>query len=109
MFACLHGPGAAASGCAYEFSPRVEELDPNTVVADAAGLDRLFGHPAALAATLSSRFTQLGFTGSIAIAANPDAAVHAARRLPSVTVIARVDEAARLADLPIDLLDPTPE
>jgi protein ImuB len=109
MFACIHGPGAAASGCAYEFSPRIEELDPNTVVADAAGLDRLFGHPAALAATLSSRFAELGFTGSIAIAANPDAAVHAARGLPGVTVIPRGEEAARLADLPIDLLDPTPE
>ena len=71
MFACIHGPGAAASGCAYEFSPRVEELDANTVIVDAAGLDRLFGAPDDLAAILGRRFADLGFTGSIAIAANP--------------------------------------
>jgi protein ImuB len=109
MFACIHGPGAAASGCAYEFSPRVEELDANTVVVDAAGLERLFGRPSDLAATLARRFAELGFTGSIAIASNPDAAVHAARGLPGVTIIPRGQEASRLGDLPVELLEPTPE
>src|SRR5689334_1442065 len=109
MFVCIHGPGAAASGCAGEFSPRVEELDANTVVVDAAGLDRLFGRPERLAATLARRFAELGFTGSIAIAANPDAAVHAARGIPGVTIIPRGQEAARLGDLPVELLNPTPQ
>jgi hypothetical protein len=59
MFACIHGPGAAASGCAREFSPRVEELDANTVVVDATGLERLFGRPGNLAATLARRFAEL--------------------------------------------------
>jgi protein ImuB len=109
MFACIHGPGAAASGCAREFSPRVEELDANTVVVDATGLERLFGRPGNLAATLARRFAELGFTGSIAIASNPDAAVHAARGLPGVTIIPRGQEAVKLGDLPIELLEPTPE
>src|SRR2546421_464207 len=109
MFSCIYGPGAAASGCAYEFSPRVEELDPSTVVVDAAGLERLFGSPSELAAALARRFAELGFTGSIAIASNPDAAVHAARGLPGVTLIPRGQEAARLADLPVELLNPSPE
>src|SRR5467141_2340549 len=109
MFACIHGPGATASCCAYEFSPRVEELDANTVVVDATGLERLFGSPQDLAATLSRRFVELGFTGSIAIAANPDAAVHAARGLPGVTIIPRGQEAAKLGDLPVELLEPSPE
>jgi protein ImuB len=108
MFACIHGPGAAASGCAYEFSPRVEELDPVTVVVDASGLERLFGSPQELAAALSRRFTEIGFTGSVAIASNPDAAVHAARGFPGVTLIPRGQEAARLAELPVELLNPSP-
>jgi protein ImuB len=109
MFACIHGPGAAASGCAYQFSPRVEELDASTVVVDASGLERLFGDPASLAAALARRFAEQGFTGAVAIAANPDAAVHAARGLPGVTVIPRGEEAARLGPLPVTLLDPGPE
>jgi protein ImuB len=109
MFACIHGPGAAASGCAYEFSPRVEELDANTVLVDAAGLERLFGRPEHLAATLARRFAELGFLGSIAIASNPDAAVHAARGLPGVTIIPRGQEAVKLGDLPVELLEPAPD
>src|SRR5260370_16444774 len=106
MFACIHGPGAAASGCAYEFSPRVEELDANTVIVDAAGLDRLFGSPGELAAILERRFAELGFTGSIAIAANPDAAVHAARGLPGLTIIQRAQAIPKPADLPAYPLHP---
>ncbi len=109
MFACIHGLGAAASGCAYEFSPRVEELDAGTVVVDASGLERLFGSPHELAAALGRRFAEIGFTGSVAIASNPDAAVHAARGLPGVTVIPRGQEAARLAGLPVELLNPSPQ
>jgi protein ImuB len=109
MFACIHGDGAAASGCAYEFSPRVEEIDASTVVVDASGLDRLFGSPQELAAVLARRFAGQGFTGSVAIASNPDAAVHAARGLPGVTVIPRGAEAARLGGLPVELLGPSPE
>src|SRR5437762_9281966 len=109
MFACIHGDGAAASGCAYEFSPRVEELDAGTVVVDASGLDRLFGSPRELAAMLARRFAEQGFTGSIAIASNPDAAVHAARGLPGVTIIPRGEEATRLAGLPVELLGASPE
>src|SRR5260370_36037393 len=105
MFACIHGPGAAASGCASEFSPRVEELDANTVVVDAAGLERLFGRPSDLAATLARRFAELGFTGSIAIAENPDAAVHAARSMPSVIIIPRGPESAHQGDLPVELIE----
>jgi protein ImuB len=108
-YACIHGEGAAASGCACEFSPLVEELDPGTVVVDASGLDRLFGSPRELASALARRFAGLGFTGSIAIASNPDAAVHAARGIAGVTVIPRGEEAARLAALPVEMLSPTPE
>jgi protein ImuB len=76
---------------------------------DAAGLERLFGTPRELAAALASRFGVMGFTGSIAIASNPDAAVHAARGIPGVTLIPRGQEAARLGELPVELLNPSPQ
>src|SRR2546430_15881739 len=103
MFACIHGLGAAASGCAYEFSPRVEELDAGTVVVDASGLERLFGSAHELAAALGRRFAEIGFTGSVAIASNPDAAVHAACGLPGVTCLAPWQERTRLARPPASL------
>jgi protein ImuB len=109
MFVCIHGLGAAASGCAHEFSPLVEELDPSTVVVDASGLERLFGSASELASALTKRLAALGFSGSVAIASNPGAAVHAARGLPGVTIIPRGQEAARLAALPVELLAPPPQ
>jgi protein ImuB len=109
MFVCIHGLGAAASGCAYEFSPLVEEIDPSTVVVDASGLERLFGSAGQLAAALTKRLAGMGFSGAVAIAFNPDAAVHAARGLPGVTIIPRGQEAARLAALPVELLAPAPQ
>jgi protein ImuB len=46
---------------------------------------------------------------NVAVAANPDAALHAARGFPGVTVITDGQEAARLGELPIDVLAPAPE
>src|SRR5205814_4580918 len=68
-----------------------------------------FGTPRDLATALANRFGAMGFAGSIAIAANPDAAVHAARGLPGVTLVPRGQEAARLGELPVELLNPTPQ
>lgn len=109
MFACLHAPGMAASGCAYAFSPLVEEIDADTVVLAAAGLEGLFGAPAKVAASMAQHAGELGMDARVAIAANPDAAIHAARGFTGTTVIARGEEAARLSGLPVEILFPTPE
>ena len=59
------------------------------------------GPPAALAAEIERR---VGVKVNIAIAPNPDAALHAARGIAGITVIEAGKEAAALARLPLNLL-----
>jgi len=112
---------AALLDCAYAFSPRVEDTNkrtPNpeshekpadTIGLDVAGLERLFGSPAKIARNLAASVARMGLLANIAIAGNPDAAIHAARGFPGVTVIVPGTEAKRLATLPVHLLEPSPE
>lgn len=95
---------AALLDCAQAFSPRVEDTAADTVVLDIAGLGRLFGPPARLAHDLARRVSDVGLEANIAVAGNPDTAIHAARGLPGVTVVPTGKEAERLGDLPLDVL-----
>ena len=95
---------AALLDCAHAFSPRVEPLAPDTVLLDAAGLERLFGPPAKLAAEIATRTASLGLDPNIAIAQNREAAIHAARGFAGITIIPAGEEGRRLGDLPIDVL-----
>jgi len=105
--------------CAQFFSPRVEApnrqsanttvLPGDTIIVDITGLDRLFGSPAKIARDLALRVTKVGLVANVAVASNPDAAMHAARGFAGVTVIPPGTEAKRLATLPIPLLEPSPE
>ena len=108
MFACLHGNGPL-SKLAFEFSPTVEQSAADTVTLDANGLDRLFGLPQDVAAALSRRAAELRMDVRIALAANPDAAICAARGFSGVSVIPHGDEAKFLAALPLELLAPSAE
>ncbi|SPE35589.1 hypothetical protein SBA3_2280007 [Candidatus Sulfopaludibacter sp. SbA3] len=108
MFACLHGSGNLAA-LALEFSPVVERISPDTVVLDASGLDRLFGHPHDVAAAMVRRAGEVQSKVSIALASNPDAAICAARGFSGISVVPYGDEAKFLATLPLSLLAPTPE
>ncbi len=108
MFACLHGNGPLTA-LAFEFSPTVEQTAPDTVIFDASGLDRLFGFPQDIAAALARRAAELQAKISIAIAANPDAALYAARGFSGISIIPYGDEAKFLGPLPIALLAPTPD
>jgi protein ImuB len=103
LFACIHAPGnlALAVECARGFSPYIEEDPPDTVVFDVRGLESLYGPPQQLAREIERR---IGVDASIAIAANPDTAIHAAHGIRGVTVIARGREAEALAHLPVNLL-----
>ncbi|HWF09686.1 MAG TPA: hypothetical protein VG297_14550 [Bryobacteraceae bacterium] len=103
LFACLHAPGnlPLAVECAHGFSPCIEEDPPDTVVFDVRGLEALYGPPEKLAREIERR---IGVPASIAIAANPDAAIHAAHGIPGITVIAPGMEAEALARLPVNLL-----
>src|SRR5712671_5781831 len=104
MYACLYAPGnlPLAMECARGFSPHIEENPPDTVIFDVRGLESLYGPPALLAREIERR---IGTPASIAIASNPDAAMHAARGFRGVTVIAPGKEAAMLAPLPLNLLE----
>ena len=108
MYACLHGQGDLI-GIAREFSPTVEATAPATVTFDVAGLDRLFGLPQDVAAAISRRLRETGIQASLALAANPDAAICAARGFTGTSLIPYGDEAKFLETLPVTLLEPSPE
>ncbi len=107
--------------CAHAFSPRVEDTNQqlsnsddqprpgDTIILDIDGLDRLFGPPGLIARELSARVSKMGLAANIAIADNPDAAMHAARGFSGITVIPPGKEAERLASLPVSLLEPSEE
>jgi protein ImuB len=108
MFACLHGKGNLTS-LAFEFSPMVERTSEDTVTLDASGLDRLFGLPQDVAAAMARRAAEIGVKTNIALAANPDAAICAARGFSGVNVIPQGDECKFLGELSINVLSPSPE
>jgi protein ImuB len=108
MYACLHAPGnlALLVECARHFSPHIEETSADTVVFRVDGLEPMFGKPEQIAVAIANR---IGFPANLAIAGNPDAAVHAARGFSGVTVIPAGHEAKALAPLPVQLLGGSPE
>ncbi len=108
MFACLHGHGNLTA-LAFEFSPTVEQTAPDTVTLDAGGLERLFGLPQDVAAAISRRVSEIGVNANLALAANPDAAICAARGFRGVSILPQGDEGKYLGSLPLRLLSPSPE
>jgi protein ImuB len=108
MYACLYAPGNGPllAECASGFSPHVEKTAADTVIFDVRGLESLYGPPERLAREIERR---VGVPANIAIAANPEAAMHAARGIRGVTVIPNGREAETLAPLPVNLLGGSPE
>jgi protein ImuB len=90
--------------CAAAFSPRVEQAAPDAVLLDLTGLDRLLGTPRQAAEALAAHARKLGLQVNVAVANHPDAALHAARGRPGITIIPAGEEARYLADLPVELL-----
>src|ERR1700674_1925689 len=95
---------AALLDCAQSFSPEVEDTAPGTVLLNLAGLEPLFGPLPKIARDLARRVSQMGLEANIAVAANPDAALLAARGFPGVTLIPEGCEAERLGALPVEVL-----
>lgn len=93
----------------WSVSPRVEDTAPDTITLDLAGLHSLFGSEEAIARQLMERAAGFGFGVNVATAANPDAAIHAARGFPGITVIPRGEEAQRIGCLSVGVLFPSPE
>ena len=94
--------------CVSQFSPRIEEAGSGTACAfvlDISGTERLFGAPAQLAERMRSALASHGFHASIAISANFDTARMKAAASRGITVIARAEESAALAGLPLASLN----
>ncbi len=112
MYACLHAPGARAGALAEiagRFSPAVEETGAETVVFSIDGLGALIGTPHQVASEIARESERCGVRASLAIASNPDAAIHAARHSPGVTFIAPGEESAALGAIPLSRLPIPPE
>ena len=134
MFACIYGQSvskfeASASAkaekitsvlvdLAFEFSPLVEETSVDTVLLDIAGQGILFGAPKAeeastgeieaarnLANAIARRATAIHLKINVAVAANPDVAIHAARSFKGLTLILNGKELSQLQDLSIKTID----
>ena len=115
MFACIHAPDLAANlslaEFAYGFSPIVEDVGGRTVVIDVEGCELLFGSAYELATDVTRRAKEPPATGgleclvNVAIAANPDAAIHAATRLKGITFVAAGEELTCLGEFPVEALE----
>jgi len=108
VFACIHASGEAERliACAQNFSPLVEQTDADTVTLDIDGLEHLFGSVHDIANAIARR---AGIPMNVAVAANPDAAFHAARGFSGTSIVPQGDEAKFLASLPVALLSPSEE
>ena len=95
--------------CAHFFTPRVEETSNATVTLDLNGLSRLWGSPREIAQKLFRATDGLGLETHVAIAPNPDAAIHAAKGDSGITVISPGDEAQKLDSLDLCVLSPPEE
>ena len=100
MFASLHGSGNLTE-LAFEFSPVVEQSAAgtelkainnvpqaiHTVTFDVSGLDRLFGMVQDIAAAIARRARETGVQANLALAANADAAILAARGFSGTSIL----------------------
>jgi protein ImuB len=104
----MHAPGDVARllACARDFSPLVEQTDADSVILDIDGLGHLFGSVHEIAHAMGRR---AGAPVNIAVASNPDAAFHAARAFPGISIVPEGDEAKFLAGAPLALLTPPEE
>ena len=102
-------PEMSLAEFAYAFSPLVEEVSPETVVIDVEGCTLRFGSHYELAnqiakQALSKEPGGLGCKVNVALAANPDAAIHAAKFCRGVTFTAPGEELTCLGGLPLKAL-----
>ena len=100
---------AALLDLGWSISPRVEDVAPDAIVIDIAGLGSLFGTEQDIAREMEKRARGLGLTAQIAAAETIDVAILAARGFAGVTVIPAGEEAKRIGCLPVGVLSPPEE
>jgi len=95
---------AALLDAAWSVSPRVEDTAADTVVLDLEGLSALLGADENIARELARRVAAIGLAARVAVAANIEVAIHAARGFPGITIIPAGEERRRLGPLPVGVL-----
>jgi protein ImuB len=100
---------AALLDLGWSVSPRVEDTAPDSVALDLAGLNSLFGSEEEIARRLAQRASGFGLIAHVAVAANLEVAIHAARGFPGITLIPPGEESERLGSLPVGVLSPAAE
>jgi protein ImuB len=93
----------------WSVSPRVEDTAPDTMVLDLDGLTSLSGSEENIARELARRVLRIGLAPRVAVACNIEAAIHAARGFPGITMIAAGEERQRLGSLPVQVLAADPD
>jgi len=115
MFGCIYAPQTpvdlSVAEFAYGFSPVVEDVREGIVVIDVDGCELLFGSPYQLAQEVVQRGRKSRTEGglesavNVSLAANPDAAIHAAINLEGITFVSPGEELTCLGEFPIEQLD----
>ena len=100
---------AALLDLGWSMSPRVEDHAQDTILADLAGLNSLFGADENIAREFARRAGELRLQARVAVSANLEVAVHAARGFVGITVIPEGEEARYLSGLPVQTLAPSAE
>ena len=95
---------AALLDAAWSVSPRVEDTALDTVVLDLEGLSALFGADENIARELARRVAAIDLAARVAVAANMEVAIHAARGFPGITIIPEGEERRRLGALRVGVL-----
>ena len=100
---------AALLDLGWSMSPRVEDHAQDTILADLAGLNSLFGTEENIAREFARRAAELRLQAHVAVSANLEVAVHAARGFAGITVIPEGEEARYLSRLLVQTLAPSAE
>jgi protein ImuB len=100
---------AALLDLGWSISPRVEDHAQDTILADLAGLNSLFGAEENIAREFARRAVEMRLRVHVAVSANLEVAVHAARGFAGITVIPDGEEARYLSGLPVQTLGPSAE
>jgi protein ImuB len=90
--------------CAQSFSPRVEDVAPDTLLLDLSGLTQLFGSLPKIAREIFRRALEMGLETNIAVAFTLEAALLAAHGFSGVTAVPEGKESEVLGGLPIAVL-----
>jgi protein ImuB len=90
--------------CAQSFSPRVEDVAPDTLLLDLFGLEKLFGSSPKIAREISYRASEMGLETNVAVASTLEAALFAAHGFSGVTVVPEGKESEILGGLPVEVL-----